>query len=167
MPASTYSYAPKQLPPSGGKKNKPEEDDGKSFLDQVASRLIEVGVPTLYKTADSVKPVAKALAAAAGSPSVAGIRSGPTSIPAPMVSRSKAAPKQKEESQEMEAPRAKVVEDDEVVQSFFAKTHGGSFDPNSRSDRSKMNKILGMVNSNPEMLSMSPAKFAMKVYASN
>lgn len=64
------------------------------------------------------------------------------------------------------APSARVVADDEVVQSFFAKTHGGPFDPKSRVDRAKMDKILGMVNADPKLLSMSPGKFAMKVYTS-
>ena len=61
-------------------------------------------------------------------------------------------------------PKAKVVAEDELVQSFFAKAHGGSYDPNSRVDRNKMQKILGMVNAQPELLSLSPGKFAVKLY---
>ena len=63
-------------------------------------------------------------------------------------------------------PKAKVVADDEMVQSFFAKAHGSSFDPNSRVDKVKMQKILSMVNAQPELLSLSPGKFAIKLYAS-
>lgn len=61
-------------------------------------------------------------------------------------------------------PKAKVVAEDELVQSFFAKAHGGSYDPNSRVDKAKMQKILGMVNAQPELLSLTPGKFAVKLY---
>lgn len=61
-------------------------------------------------------------------------------------------------------PKAKVVAEDELVKSFFAKAHGGSYDPNSRVDKAKMQKILGMVNAQPELLSLSPGKFAVKLY---
>ena len=66
-----------------------------------------------------------------------------------------------------EAPpkaKAKLVAEDEMVQSFFAKAHGGSFDPNSRVDKMKMQKILDMVNSDPKLLSLTPGKFAVKLY---
>jgi len=63
-------------------------------------------------------------------------------------------------------PKAKVVAEDELVQSFFAKAHGGSYDPNSRVDKAKMQKILGMVNAQPDLLSLTPGKFAVKLYAS-
>ena len=63
-------------------------------------------------------------------------------------------------------PKAQVVAEDEVVQSFFTKAHGGSYDPNSRIDKAKMQKILSMVNAQPELLSLSPGKFAVKLYAS-
>lgn len=63
-------------------------------------------------------------------------------------------------------PKAKVVAEDEVVQSFFSKAHGSSYDPNSRIDKAKMQKILSMVNAQPELLSLSPGKFAVKLYAS-
>lgn len=63
-------------------------------------------------------------------------------------------------------PKAKLVAEDELMQSFFAKAHGGSFDPNSRVDKAKMQKILDMVNSDPKLLSLSPGKFAVKLYAS-
>lgn len=62
--------------------------------------------------------------------------------------------------------KAKVVAEDELVQSFFAKAHGGSYDPNSRVDKAKMQKILGMVNAQPDLLSLTPGKFAVKLYAS-
>lgn len=62
-------------------------------------------------------------------------------------------------------PKAKAVAEDELVQSFFSKAHGSSFDPNSRVDRAKMQKILSMVNAQPELLSLSPGKFAVKLYA--
>lgn len=62
-------------------------------------------------------------------------------------------------------PKAKVVAEDELVQSFFAKAHGGNYDPNSRVDKVKMQKILSMVNAQPELLSLSPGKFAVKLYA--
>lgn len=62
------------------------------------------------------------------------------------------------------SPKAKVVAEDELVQSFFAKAHGGSYDPNSRVDKAKMQKILGMVNAQPELLSLTPGKFAVKLY---
>ena len=61
-------------------------------------------------------------------------------------------------------PKAKVVAEDELVQSFFAKAHGSNFDPNSRVDKAKMQKILGMVNAQPELLSLTPGKFAVKLY---
>ena len=61
-------------------------------------------------------------------------------------------------------PKAKVVAEDELVQSFFAKAHGGNYDPNSRVDKAKMQKILGMVNAQPELLSLTPGKFAVKLY---
>ena len=61
-------------------------------------------------------------------------------------------------------PKAKLVADDEMGQSFFAKAHGGSFDPNSRVDKMKMQKILDMVNSDPKLLSLTPGKFAVKLY---
>jgi hypothetical protein len=64
------------------------------------------------------------------------------------------------------APRAKLVAEDELMQSFFAKAHGGSFDPKSRVDKAKMQKILDMVNSDPKLLSLTPGKFAVKLYAS-
>ena len=63
-------------------------------------------------------------------------------------------------------PKAKLVAEDEMMQSFFAKAHGGSFDPNSRVDKAKMQKILDMVNSDPKLLSLTPGKFAVKLYAS-
>lgn len=63
-------------------------------------------------------------------------------------------------------PKAKVVAEDEVVQSFFSKAHGSSYDPNSRIDKAKMQKILSMVNAQPDLLSLSPGKFAVKLYAS-
>jgi len=62
--------------------------------------------------------------------------------------------------------KAKLVADDEMMQSFFAKAHGSSFDPNSRVDKAKMQRILDMVNSDPKLLSLSPGKFAVKLYAS-
>lgn len=61
-------------------------------------------------------------------------------------------------------PKAKVVAEDELVQSFFAKAHGSNFDPNSKVDKAKMQKILGMVNAQPELLSLTPGKFAVKLY---
>jgi hypothetical protein len=61
-------------------------------------------------------------------------------------------------------PKAKLVAEDEMMQSFFAKAHGGSFDPNSRVDKMKMQKILDMVNSDPKLLSLTPGKFAVKLY---
>ena len=61
-------------------------------------------------------------------------------------------------------PKAKLVAEDETVQSFFAKAHGGSFDPNSRVDKMKMQKILDMVNNDPKLLSLTPGKFAVKLY---
>jgi hypothetical protein len=63
-------------------------------------------------------------------------------------------------------PKAKLVAEDELMQSFFAKAHGGSFDPNSRVDKAKMQKILDMVNSDPKLMSLTPGKFAVKLYAS-
>jgi hypothetical protein len=63
-------------------------------------------------------------------------------------------------------PKAKLVAEDELMQSFFAKAHGGSFDPKSRVDKAKMQKILDMVNSDPKLLSLTPGKFAVKLYAS-
>jgi hypothetical protein len=63
------------------------------------------------------------------------------------------------------APRANIVADDEVVQSFFSKTHGSSFDPQSRADQGKMKQILKMVNSDPSLLKLTPGKFAVKVYS--
>jgi hypothetical protein len=63
-------------------------------------------------------------------------------------------------------PKAKLVAEDELMQSFFAKAHGGSFDPKSRVDKAKMQKILDMVNTDPKLLSLSPGKFAVKLYAS-
>ena len=64
------------------------------------------------------------------------------------------------------SPKAQVVAEDELVQSFFTKAHGGSYDPNSKVDKAKMQKILGMVNAQPELLSLTPGKFAVKLYAS-
>jgi len=63
------------------------------------------------------------------------------------------------------SPKAQIVADDEVVQSFFSKTHGSSFDPQSRADQGKMKQILKMVNSDHSLLKLTPGKFAVKVYS--
>lgn len=53
----------------------------------------------------------------------------------------------------------------ETLSALFSKTHGGSFDPNSKVDRQKMNVIRDMIQEDKSLLGLSPAKFAMKVYA--
>jgi hypothetical protein len=177
MPASTYSYVPKL--PAKGKK-----EDVKSFLDAVASAFdtargpargpARMSGPMPFTRDDSAtaapKPKKASTEPMAGTKDVtemvATARGEKPMRVSPEMAK-KVVSKVKESVEESGVPRARLVEDDEVVQSFFSKTHGGSFNPDSRADRSKMNKILGMVNSDPSLLKLSPGKFAMKVYASN
>jgi hypothetical protein len=173
MPASTSSYVPKL--PAKGKK-----EDGKSFLDAVASAFDTVRGPARmsgpmpFTRDDSAtaapKPKKVSTEPMVGTEDVtemvASARGEKPMEVSPEMAK-KVVTKVKESVEEGGVPRARLVEDDEVVQSFFSKTHGGAFNPDSRADRSKMNKILGMVNSDPALLKLSPGKFAMKVYASN
>ena len=61
------------------------------------------------------------------------------------------------------ARRAGIPE--ETTTALFKKTHGGSFDPNSKTDRLKLKVIEDMINEDSSLLELSPAKFALKVYA--
>ena len=54
---------------------------------------------------------------------------------------------------------------EETLATLFKKTHGGSFDPNSKMDRAKMQVIKDMIQEDKSLLALSPAKFALKVYA--
>ena len=53
----------------------------------------------------------------------------------------------------------------EHLEALFKKTHGGRFNANSKTDRLKMSTIKDMIQEDKSMLSLSPMKFAMKVYA--
>jgi len=54
---------------------------------------------------------------------------------------------------------------DERVLPLFEKTLGGGFDPGSKNDQAKMRLIQELIQEDPSLLELSPAKFAMKVYA--
>ncbi len=53
----------------------------------------------------------------------------------------------------------------ETLDALFRKTHGGSFDPNSKVDRQKMMVMRDMITEDKSLLGLSPNKFALKVYA--
>lgn len=57
-----------------------------------------------------------------------------------------------------EVPADKLAE-------LFKKTHGGSFDPKSKTDKAKMATITSMIGENRDLLNLSPTQFALKVYA--
>lgn len=54
---------------------------------------------------------------------------------------------------------------EETLAALFKTTHGGKFDPNSKVDRLKMKVIEDMLMEDGALRALSPAKFAMKVYA--
>lgn len=54
---------------------------------------------------------------------------------------------------------------DERMASLFEKTFGGGFNPGSKVDQDKMRLIQDMIQEDQSLLELSPAKFAMKVYA--
>ena len=61
------------------------------------------------------------------------------------------------------ARRAEVPED--KLAELFKKTHGGSFDPKSKTDKAKMATITSMIGEDRNLLNISPTQFALKVYA--
>lgn len=63
----------------------------------------------------------------------------------------------------MGARKAGIPE--EQLATLFKTTHGGKFDPNSKTDRLKMKVIEDMLMEDGALRGLSPAKFAMKVYA--
>jgi len=54
---------------------------------------------------------------------------------------------------------------EETLASYFKSTHGGSFDPKSKTDRAKMMAIQDMIQEDKSLLGLSPTKFALKVYS--
>ena len=63
----------------------------------------------------------------------------------------------------MGARKAGIPEEQLAI--LFKTTHGGKFDPNSKTDRLKMKVIEDMLMEDGALRGLSPAKFAMKVYA--
>lgn len=63
----------------------------------------------------------------------------------------------------MGARKAGIPE--EQLATLFKTTHGGKFDPNSKADRLKMKVIEDMLMEDGSLRGLSPAKFALKVYA--
>lgn len=63
----------------------------------------------------------------------------------------------------MGARRAGVPE--EQLLALFKATHGGKFDPKSKTDRLKRSVIEDMLMEDGSLRGLSPAKFAMRVYA--
>jgi hypothetical protein len=63
----------------------------------------------------------------------------------------------------MGARKAGIPE--EQLATLFKATHGGRFDPHSKTDRLKMKVIEDMLLEDGALRGLSPAKFAMKVYS--
>ena len=63
----------------------------------------------------------------------------------------------------MDARQAGIPE--ETLATLFRKAHGGSFNPDSRTDRAKMATIRDMIQEDKTLLGLTPTKFAMRVYA--
>ena len=70
--------------------------------------------------------------------------------------------------QAAQPPKAvRVLPDREKMDSFFKTATKSSFDPNSKRDRDYMAKIKSLLEKNPGYAELSPAKFAMKLYAAS
>ena len=70
--------------------------------------------------------------------------------------------------QAAQPPKAvRVLPDRGKMESFFKTATKSSFDPNSKRDRDYMAKIKSLLEKNPGYAELSPAKFAMKLYAAS
>ena len=64
------------------------------------------------------------------------------------------------DSGQVEAPKVSA----DKLNELFLKATGTTFEPKSKKDRAYMEKITSMLASKPETASLSPAKFALKLY---
>jgi hypothetical protein len=75
-------------------------------------------------------------------------------------------PKEDITSSAMRANSSTAVEpnDDAAFAVLFKATHGTKFDPKSRVDREKISELKAMAEDKPELLKLSPNKFALNYY---